>query len=297
MATCGHCKQPGQTIQHVRTCGQAGSAVTTAERTLPELAPGNVVTLSNAGGYWIVQATGGDQARVQQFLPGGKIGAAAEIYSREVELLFPGANAAIEYDLALRTEATKRRNRETLHGDPDYCRGCAEGWAGAKWHRVDCPRIQAIADAARAEGQRVVGTDDMRQVADRVSDNVWAPVTELRNRVKAHLHYETKQGTHKRMGHFAIEAGGTLKFLVIKELLAGRHAGRVFVDSMGSDTAYPVKAPATLTAYLTAVLADPAAAAKRYSDEMDACNHCGRPLTNELSRSRGIGPECWAKRG
>lgn len=287
MATCGHCKQPGQTIQHVRTCGQVGSA----ERTLPELVPGNVVTVASAIGpvYWEVISVvpGTHPYEVQLVRAGGHKGAISYIRAEDVELVFPNLSAAADYEVLSRSEETKRRNRETLHGDPDYCRGCAKGWAGAKWHRDGCPAVQSAQETSR----------DVSESHQWVEENKpWAPVNELRNRVKAHLHYETKQGTHKRMGHFAIEADGTLKFLVVKELLAGRHAGRVFVDSMGSDTAYPVKAPATLTAYLTAVLADPKAAAKRYADELDVCSDCGRTLTNDESRARGIGPECWAKR-
>jgi hypothetical protein len=295
MATCGHCKQTGQTVAHVRTCGigtEAHRAVETLTR--PELVAGNVVTLANADGYWVVLgADGSGHAEVEQSLPGGRRGANAYITASEVELVFANVQAAVDYELALRIEAGKRRDAEILHGDPDYCRGCAKGWAGAKWHRTDCPRIQAIVDAARAEGQRMVGTDDMRQVAGRVSDNVWGPVNELRNAVKEHLHYENKLGgRHKREGRFAVVVDGTTKFLRIKLMLNGNYAGRVFVDSQASDDYFPVKAPATLAAYLTAVLADPTAAAKLYADELGVCSRCGRTLTNDESRAWGIGPEC-----
>lgn len=283
MATCGHCHKTGQTVAHVRTCGT--SAVATTERQFPTLAPGNVVTLANADGYWVV--LGADEsgnAEVEQSLPGDRRGANAYIRSNEVELFFSTVGAAAEYDLATRIDATQRNNRETLHGDADYCRACARGLRGRALHRTGCPAVAEMAQAATPVPTPQPTTD------------VWGPVTELRNAVKAHLHYETKQGTHKRMGHFAVEVEGTLKFLVIKELRSGKWAGRVFVDSMGSSTAYPVKAPATLTAYLTAVLAAPEAAAKRYADEMGQCSDCNRPLTNEESRARGIGPECWSKR-
>jgi hypothetical protein len=290
MATCGHCHKTGQTVAHVRTCGGFGTelheAMENYVRALPDLEPGMAVTLANADGYWVVVATGVSSvhhAEVEQLLPTGQCGANAYVHASEMELVFPNAQAANEYRIATAQEARKAQVRETLHGSADYCKGCAKGWAGAKWHRDGCPVVATRDEAAPTAAPQPAG-------------DVWAPVQKLRNAVKAHLHYETKQGTHKRVGHFAVTHEGTLKFLVIKELMAGRYAGRVFVDSMGSDTAYPVKTPTTLTAYLTAVLADPDAAAKRYSDEMGQCNMCDRPLTNDLSRQRGIGPECWERR-
>lgn len=43
------------------------------------------------------------------------------------------------------------------------------------------------------------------------------------------------------------------------------------------------------------VIADPAAAMARYGLEMGRCGYCGRDLTDEESRTRGIGPVCYAK--
>jgi hypothetical protein len=41
------------------------------------------------------------------------------------------------------------------------------------------------------------------------------------------------------------------------------------------------------------IAADPSAAMVRYGKEKGACAYCGRSLTDALSRSRGIGPDCW----
>lgn len=285
MATCGHCKQTGQTVAHVRTCGQTGT-VATATRTLPQLVPGNVVTLSLEDGYWLVEANlAGDRAQLARVQAQGRT--AHDFPLHQVELVFPNTKSAVEYDLAVRIENTKRRNREILHGDADYCRGCAKGWAGAKWHRDGCPNIpapQPLENYHHASGATLRESDP------------WKQVDGLRERVAAHLHRETRQGGSPRVeGRFAIVVEGTTKFLRIKKITSGRWAGRVFVDSQASDSYYPVKAPATLLAYLSAVLADPQTAAKLYADELDACSDCGRTLTNDESRARGIGPECWAK--
>jgi hypothetical protein len=285
MATCGTCKAPNQPIDHIRTC-------TGASATLPALELGQVVTLAAAGGYWLVTGTQEPNlAVVTQLLAGDREGAQASVHARDVEMVFANIGAAADYQIALDQQIERRKVRETLHGDSDYCRGCAKGWWAEKWHSADCSVIrERRAHAVPAANHDASG-------ANLRDSNPWAAVDELRNQVVDHLHYETKQGrSAKRLGHFAVEVEGTLKFLVIKVMLDGRYAGRVFVDSMGSDTAYPVKAPATLTAYLTAVLVDPTAAAKRYADELGSCSDCNRPLTNEESRARGIGPECWAKR-
>jgi hypothetical protein len=281
MATCGHCHKTDQTVAHVRTCGQG--TVATAE--LPDLEPGMVFTIDLEDGYWLVEAV-----LVGEFVQGRRLDPTnkAVVWPlKQVEVVFPNAQAAKEYDLALRTQATRERVSETLHGDPHYCRGCAKGWAGEKWHRADC----------RVIAGRKPETHHHASGATLRESDPWKQVDGLRERVAEHLHRETRQGGSPRVeGRFAIVVDGTTKFLRIKKITDGRWAGRVFVDSMGSDTAYPVKTPATLLAYLSAVLAEPQAAAKRYADELGECSDCGRPLTNDESRARGIGPECWAKR-
>jgi len=163
----------------------------------------------------------------------------------------------------------------------------------------EVPGLVAAADVFRRPTNDAERAEEARQAALVPTRSTWAAVDALRTKVAEHLHYETKQGgTTKRVGHFAVRVDGSdnLKFLRVKKVLSGKHAGRVFVDSMGSDTGYPVKAPGTLTMYLNAVLADPDAAAKRYADELGQCSDCGRDLTNEESRRRGIGPDCWDKR-
>ena len=38
---------------------------------------------------------------------------------------------------------------------------------------------------------------------------------------------------------------------------------------------------------------DPATALQEYGRQLNKCGYCGRSLTDELSRERGIGPDCW----
>lgn len=285
MATCGHCKATGQTIDHVRTCGQAGSAVATKQ--LPDLAPGNVVTLGKADNYWVITDVSGSAPHTytaEQSLPGNKRGAWAYVHASEVELVFPTVGAAAEYDLALRTEARLRRNREILHGDPNYCRGCAKGWAGAKWHRDGCPNT-SVAQPAAATSQ---GSENQ--------DSPWSQVNTLRDQVKPHLHRKVRNA---QVGHFALRApadeGGAVKFYRVKMMTGGNWSGKVFVDAQASDDFWPVRAPAALEWILGGIVADPQSAATLYGTELGQCYRCNRTLTDETSRALGIGPECRSK--
>lgn len=303
MATCGYCKATGQTVEHVRTCGQAGSAVATAERQLPTLALGNVVTLTSEEGYWLVEHVdehnnGTRWIGVIQHQPNGKPVRSLTPDLADVQLVFANGHAAVDYDILTRSEATKARVRETLHGDADYCRGCVKGWAGEKWHRDGCPVIadrhakaQAAAHEASQERQAYANHHDASG-ANLRDDNPWALVNALRNQVKAHLHRKVRNA---QVGHFALRVDGVVKFYRVKLVTAGNWAGKVFVDAQASDEFYPVKTPATLTEVLTGILADPQAAERLYGTELGKCCRCNRTLTDETSRALGIGPECRSK--
>lgn len=282
-ATCGTCKKPNQTIAHIRACSGVATPPP-APAQLPVLEPGNVVTLANEPGFWTVEQVDEHGFGATQIGRNGRGGENRWPTLHDVELVFPNMNAAADWRIAQDQAAERERVSQALHGRPAQERGY---YASA---------YETRGDATGTEGTVEVPGLGVRVPAQPAGD-VWGPVDELRKQVAAHLHYETKQGgTHKRQGHFAVEADGTLKFLRIKKIMNGRYAGRVFVDSVGSDTGYAVRKPATLVEYLSAVLVDPVTAAKRYADEIGECSDCGRPLTNEESRARGIGPECWSKR-
>lgn len=285
MATCGHCKETGQTVAHVRTCGTG--TVATAER--PHLiAHASVVTLAGYEGYWLVTHVRNEHNAVvvEEIRKDGRALQNFEVTLGRVELVFPDSDAAVEYDLALRIEATKRRNAETLHGDPYYCRGCAKGWRGAKWHRDGCPNLpqaQPVENNHHASG------------ASLRDNNPWAPVQKLRDAIKPHLNRETKRG---KVRHFALGEDQEAKFYRVKEV----PNGRVYVDAVAGGSAhghdgvtYPVKNPTTLVQVLTEILANPDEAAKRYGQLLTRCSDCNRTLTDATSRALGIGPECRSK--
>lgn len=91
--------------------------------------------------------------------------------------------------------------------------------------------------------------------------------------------------------------GSTVKFYKVDRPTEGRWAGRTFVNVQASDDFYPVRNGSERAKILTAIAADPQAAMLRYGVELGSCGHCGRTLTNEESRARGIGPICASKMG
>lgn len=285
MATCGHCKKPGQTVAHVRTCGQAGT-VATAERQLPELAPGNVVTLSLEDGYWLVEANlAGDEFQAAKVQARGRTCAAFHL--SQVEMVFPNLNSAAEYRIADGALTAREQISEALHGDATYCRGCVKGWKGAKWHRDGCPNIPAT--------QPLENNHHASGASLREDSNSWTPVNDLRNCIKPHLNRETRRG---KVRHFALGEDEAAKFYRVKEL----PNGRVYVDAVAGGSqhdhdgvTYPVKNPGTLVEVLTAILVDPDYAAKRYGQLLTRCSDCNRTLTDSTSRALGIGPECRSK--
>jgi DNA-directed RNA polymerase subunit RPC12/RpoP len=96
-------------------------------------------------------------------------------------------------------------------------------------------------------------------------------------------------------GHYAIASTGTndLAFYRVDRPADGRHAGRTFVklivgghpDSNVRNAAIP----GILDRIATAGTVE---SARLYGTELGQCSRCNRTLTDETSRSLGIGPEC-----
>ena len=100
-------------------------------------------------------------------------------------------------------------------------------------------------------------------------------------------------------GHYAIDSltgAQDLDFFRVDRPAEGQSAGRVFVKRViggRPDTAVRGK---TARQALDAILAaGPQEASQRYGQELGQCGACNRHLTDEISRARGIGPECWKR--
>ena len=90
---------------------------------------------------------------------------------------------------------------------------------------------------------------------------------------------------------------GPVFFFKVNTPTEGKWAGFTFIDLQASDEFYPIKDKDRKREILEAIAEDPQKAAERYGQEIGACGICGRTLTNEVSRKRGIGPICAGERG
>jgi hypothetical protein len=72
----------------------------------------------------------------------------------------------------------------------------------------------------------------------------------------------------------------------------GKWAGYTFLSEQSGENRLPIRDAASKRAILTAIAVDPAEAMKLYGQELGHCGRCGRELTDDTSRSFGIGPDC-----
>ncbi|QPX62159.1 hypothetical protein PBI_INDLOVU_44 [Mycobacterium phage Indlovu] len=102
-------------------------------------------------------------------------------------------------------------------------------------------------------------------------------------------------------GRYAIEtedgATNALAFYKVDRPTEGRWAGYVFVKLMVSDGEQRMSFAASKSIMAKIAEAGAEAASARYGHEIGECGVCGRTLTNDDSRARGIGPVCASKNG
>ncbi len=95
-------------------------------------------------------------------------------------------------------------------------------------------------------------------------------------------------------GYYAVEYQNALRFYRVKEG-KGYYTGRKFLDRFKSDELRSISM-AERMAVLDLINADPDKAGMRFAVELTRCRICGRMLTDEESRLRGEGPDCWARK-
>jgi hypothetical protein len=95
-------------------------------------------------------------------------------------------------------------------------------------------------------------------------------------------------------GRYALVRDGVTKFYRVTEG-KGRWAGRTFISVQASDDLHSIRNPQERAEILKLIAANPAEAATRYGVELGSCHRCGRTLTDAVSRSLGIGPDCRSK--
>lgn len=92
-----------------------------------------------------------------------------------------------------------------------------------------------------------------------------------------------------------------VKFYKIDRPTEGKWKGYTFLKHLvanGVDLAeYPIRNPEMKREILAAIAADVEGATALYGQELGCCGRCNRPLTDDESRARGIGPTCAARMG
>jgi len=94
-------------------------------------------------------------------------------------------------------------------------------------------------------------------------------------------------------------SGNTIHFYSVdKPDEKSKWYGRTFVSLLvGNNDKFPVKAMHERERILAEIEKNPAEALLLYGREIGRCGHCGRTLTNDESRARGIGPVCLSQGG
>lgn len=94
-------------------------------------------------------------------------------------------------------------------------------------------------------------------------------------------------------GRYAIyDRDGKLRFYHVRTRLSrGYTRPATFVDEQAGSTRYPIKDSKRRNEVLAAIDADPTSLV-RYGIELGMCGVCGRELTDDVSRARGLGPVC-----
>ena len=95
-------------------------------------------------------------------------------------------------------------------------------------------------------------------------------------------------------GRYAIEFGEKLRFFHVNRPEDGRWKGFTFVNEQAGDELFSVRNAESRKKILQTIANDEDALA-RYGQELGVCGMCGRTLTDEDSRSIGIGPVCRSK--
>lgn len=96
-------------------------------------------------------------------------------------------------------------------------------------------------------------------------------------------------------GRYAVEDGQTLRFIHVQRPTEGKWAGYLFMKEQASDEKFPIRNKGRRDMLLALIVEQGVHdCLARYGKELGHCGVCGRTLTDEQSRERGIGPVCWS---
>jgi hypothetical protein len=104
-------------------------------------------------------------------------------------------------------------------------------------------------------------------------------------------------------GYYAVKGveghKNDISFFRLRSPKQGNWVGYQFTDQVvGHGKRYPVKEAATREKIHGMIKEQGVTECRQlYGQEIGSCGRCGRELTDDTSRARGIGPDCWAIMG
>lgn len=143
--------------------------------------------------------------------------------------------------------------------------------------------------------------EDIAKLAEQGLDKHTASLM-IDSLMKTRPTHNTKPATPKLpdvpAGHYALVNSNDHKtyFFKVDRPTEGRWAGYTFVKRLSGDNELRVDREESRH-ILAAISRDPLEAATRYGHETNSCGICHRRLTDETSRTLGIGPVCLKKFG
>lgn len=114
----------------------------------------------------------------------------------------------------------------------------------------------------------------------------------------AHVAPSTRPPSTVGDGYYAIDIDDTVKFYRVRTETdpKSKWFNFTFLDVQASDVFHPIKASDTRKRVYAAIyMQGEIEGQQRYGQMIGKCGVCGRTLTDELSRERGIGPICWGR--
>lgn len=93
-------------------------------------------------------------------------------------------------------------------------------------------------------------------------------------------------------GRYAVDTPTGVKFYIFRTADTGSYHGFQFVSRQSGDNRLRISKDERIFATKAVLEAGTMPAMLRYGRELGVCGHCGRSLTDEDSRARGIGPVC-----
>ena len=159
-----------------------------------------------------------------------------------------------------------------------------------------------VAFILRLLGEREVSADQA-QVWTAMAEHAEAPLTKAQARImidalldkpyKAQAPRDTRPLPQVPEGHYAVDSATGNNDTDFYRVDHGKN-GRTYVKRItGGRPDHNVTFTETRSALERIEAAGPVKAGARYGHELGQCGKCNRHLTDQLSRDRGYGPDCW----